>query len=407
MLALLCTVALVVGYLGTVITQTITFAARQFGASDASQGVTLAAVRAGVLGSVVLMAMADRQGRRKLLLGSAAAGCVTCVLGAVSTGLWTLGVGQAISRGFSTTAVVLLTVLAAEEMPAGARAYAVGVMTLTGALGAGTAVWALPLADLGENGWRILYVIPLLYLPLLLYVWRRLPESRRFAEHHVESRVSGHLARLRLLAATFFLTSVFSQPASALQNEFLRSERGFAASRISLFVLATSTPGVLGILIGGRLADTVGRRRVATVAVVGGSVATVCSLLSHGWPMWVWAVGAVVLGAAAVPTLGVFGPELFPTSLRGKANGIIQLIAVAGSSVGLISAGVMSDHIGLGRAMAVLLVAPLLVGGLLLVAYPETAAIELEVLNPEDADPGGPPGAAPLGGEGGRYAPGP
>jgi len=383
-LGLLCSVAVVVGYLGTVITQTITFAASQFGSTDASQGFTLAAVRAGVLGSVALVALADRKGRRKLVVGSAAAGCLTCVLGAVSTSLWTLGISQAVSRGFATTAIILLTVIAAEEMPAGARAYAVGVMTLTGALGAGMAVWALPLADLGPGGWRILYVLPLVYLPLLLHVWRRLPESRRFAVPHVESKVATHISRLRLLAVTFFLTSVFSQPASQLQNEFLRSERGFAAARISLFTLATGTPGFFGIVIGGRLSDTRGRRVVAAVAVVGGALGTVASYLSHGWPMWAWGVASVMLGAAAVPTLGVFGPELFPTSLRGKANGIIQLIAVAGSSVGLIAAGAMSDHIGLGRAMAVLLVAPFLVGGLLLVAYPETASIELEVLNPED-----------------------
>ena len=389
-LGLLCTVAVTAGYLGTVLTQTITFAASQFGADDARQSFTLAAVRAGVLGSVVLMALADRKGRRKLLIWSAAGGCVTCVLGAFSTNLLTLGLSQGISRGLSTTVVILLTVVAAEEMPAGARAYAVGVMTLTGALGAGMAVWALPLADLSADGWRILYVLPLLYLPMLLFVWRRLPESRRFAEPHVETTVSSHFPRLRLLAVTFFLTSVFSQPASQLQNEFLRSERGFAASRISLFVLATGTPGFFGIVIGGRLSDTRGRRVVATVAVIGGAVCSVGSFLTHGWPMWAWAVTATVLGAAAVPTLGVFGPELFPTSLRGKANGIVQLIAVAGSSVGLISAGIMSDHIGLGRAMAVLLVAPFLVGVLLLLAYPETASVELEVLNPEDEHPAAP-----------------
>jgi hypothetical protein len=47
----------------------------------------------------------------------------------------------------------------------------------------------------------------------------------------------------------------------------------------------------------------------------------------------------------------------------------------------------MSDRMGFGRAMGVLLVAPFIVGGLLLVAYPETASVELEVLNPEDQLP--------------------
>ncbi len=388
-LGLLCSVALVAGYLGTVLTQTVTFAAEQFGDDQTAQSATLAAVRVGVLGSLVLVALADRWGRRRLLLGTAVAGCLATSLGAVAPNLIALGLTQAVSRGFATAVVVLLTVVAAEEMPAGARAYAVSVMTLTGALGAGMAVWLLPVADLGPGAWRMLYVLPLVYLPLLAYVGKRLPESRRFEASHVEAPVAGHGGRLRLLAATFFLTSVFSQPASQLQNEFLRHDRGFSATTISLFILVTSTPGFLGIVIGGRLADTRGRRVVASVAVSVGALATVASFLSHGWLLWAWAAVGVLFGAAAVPSLGVYGPELFPTSLRGRANGVIQLVAVAGSSLGLLAAGVMAGHIGLGRAMAVLVIAPLLVGALVLVALPETAHLELEVLNPEDRSPEG------------------
>ena len=73
-------------------------------------------------------------------------------------------------RGVTTAATLLLAVIAAEEMPAGSRAYAISVMTMTGALGAGVAVWALPLADLDVRAWRILYLIPLIGLPVVLHV---------------------------------------------------------------------------------------------------------------------------------------------------------------------------------------------------------------------------------------------
>ena len=39
-------------------------------------------------------------------------------------------------------------------------------------------------------------------------------------------------------------------------------------------------------------------------------------------------VGAI-LAAMTVPALGVYGPELFPTALRAKANGLITLGSVA------------------------------------------------------------------------------
>jgi MFS family permease len=98
-----------------------------------------------------------------------------------------------------------------------------------------------------------------------------------------------------------------------------------------------------------------------------------------------------MIGAATVPALGVYGPELFPTSLRGRANGIIAILGVTGSVIGLLLAGFLSDRWnGLGPALALLSIGPALMAVLVLVAYPETAHRELEELNPEDRlDPDG------------------
>jgi MFS family permease len=130
---------------------------------------------------------------------------------------------------------------------------------------------------------------------------------------------------------------------------------------------------------------------VGAVGVAGGTLFTVAMVLAGGWPMWALSVLGAVVGAATVPALGVYGPELFPTSLRGRANGIIAVLGVTGSVIGLVVAGLLSDRWdGLGPALAVLSIGPLLMAVLVLVAYPETAHRELEDLNPEDlAGPGG------------------
>ncbi len=388
-LGLLCTVALVGGYLGTLISQTITFAIDEFGSSKTAEGTTLAAVRVGVVLSLVLVATADRRGRRRMLLGSTAASCVTAAFGAVAPNLVMLGVTQTLSRGLSTTAVLLVGIVAAEEMPKGSRAYAVSVMAMTSALGAGISLWALPLADLHVRGWRILYLIPLLGLPVLGLVGRHLPESRRFVAPHPDTPVvSGHGRRLWVLAASFFLISSFTAPASQLLNDFLREERGFSAGRVALFVALTSTPGAIGIVVGGRMADVRGRRLLVAVGVAVGAVLTTLSFATAGWTMWAWNLVGTIFAAAAVPALGVYGPELFPTGSRGRANGIIQLVSVSGSALGLVIAGVIADRTGsFTDAMQVLLVGPLVVVVLVLTLFPETARRELEELNPEDVPP--------------------
>jgi hypothetical protein len=47
----------------------------------------------------------------------------------------------------------------------------------------------------------------------------------------------------------------------------------------------------------------------------------------------------------------------------------------------------VSDHYGLGKALAVLAIGPLALAILVLRWFPETAHVELETLNPDDAAP--------------------
>ena len=174
-LGLLACIQVVDGYLGTVITQTITFAADEFDRSDTAQGATLAAVRLGVLVALAVVVLADRRGRRRLLMGTATLAVLVTALGAFSPGLWFLGSSQMVARGLTTGMGILIGVFAAEELPRGSRAYGVSMLALAAALGAGMAVWVLPLADLGEKGWRIVYLVPLLALPGLAAAGSRFP----------------------------------------------------------------------------------------------------------------------------------------------------------------------------------------------------------------------------------------
>jgi MFS family permease len=384
-LGLLLSFALVAGYLGTVITQTVTFAADEFDSGRTAQAGALATTRAGVLGAIVLTALADRVGRRRMLGLTAVAGCAVTATGALAPSLGALTFSQVLARSLFGALVVLIAIVSAEEMPAGSRAYAYSLLTMTGGLGAGVCLWLLPVADLDERAWRLLYVFPLLFLPLVVAVWRRVPETRRFARPHVEAPVAGHGRRFWLLAGTGALLAIFGAPATQLQNEFLRDERGFSAARVSLFTMATATPAGLGIIVGGRLADLRGRRRVAAVGIVGGASLSLLQFALSGWGMWAWAAAGSVLAGLVTPSFGVYRSELFPTSLRGRMGGVVEGLWLIGSAAGLLAVGAMVDA---GRsyaeAFAIVAVAPLVGAVVVLAGFPETARRSLEDINPED-----------------------
>ena len=403
-LGLLCTVQVVDGYLGTVLTQTLTFAADEFGHGNTAQGNVLAAVRVGVLIALATVALADRHGRRRLLLASGVGSCVVTAVGALSPGLWFLGATQLVARGLSTALGILIVILAAEEMPARSRAWAMSVLVLCAGLGSGMAVWVLPVADLNTAAWRIVYVVPLVGVAVIAWVGRRLPESRRFESASggrsprdgvlTGSKVDAEAAarqrrRLVLLAASAFLILMFAAPASGLRNDFLKDERGFSAASISLFTLVTNTPVGIGILAGGYLADRRGRRPTGAAGLVLGAVLAAWGYFTNGAALWLLSLAGGVLGAIAVPALAVYGPELFGTHRRGRSNGLITTVGVAGSALGLIVAGWLSDALGgrLGPALALLAIGPLIVAVLVMWKFPETAGQELEDLNPEDLNP--------------------
>lgn len=384
----LATLSFVIGYVSGLIGQTMTFAAEEFDAGSTAQGVVLSGVRLGGFLAVGLSVLADRRGRARLLLLSVVISVLATVGGALTPHIVGLGVSQAVSRGATTAAAALVGVVLAEEMPKGARAWALGQVTLAGGAGFIPLLILLPLADLGEQAWRILYAVPLLVLPPLLYHIRRVPETRRFAQSHREVPVSDRLSRFWLVAGLLILLNVFAAPTSQFRNEFLRDERAFSATSISIFVAVSGGLAAIGVVTGGRLAEKWGRRTVGAGAAIGSAVGITASFILGGPAMWLTTTIGLIVSAALVPTAGVYGAELFPTSLRGSANGTAGALAMGGSVVGLLTVGTLADRIGsFGPAVALVGIAPVLAGVLILTRFPETARTELEDLNPEDKAP--------------------
>ena len=203
-------------------------------------------------------------------------------------------------------------------------------------------------------------------------------------------RSSRRLASVALLVG---LIALQSNPARQLRSDFLRSQRGFDGDQLALFGLLTNAPGIFGVILGTLVSDRRSRRIVISVALLALAVGDAGIYRSHGSAIWLWAMLASLLGAAALPGLGILAAELFPTAIRSTANGFTSFATRVFGFIGLLVVSLTADRYfggDEGKVVSTLSISLVLAVIVLWVATPETARKELEELNPEDSIVGKP-----------------
>jgi MFS family permease len=393
LLATVCALAAAATYGSSLLSQNIDYVGHSFGASNRALGTALAVSRVGVLIALVASAMADRRGRRTLMLIAIAGVCLANGVAAAAPNLAVFTIGQTLMRGFANTALIVAGIAVIEEAPDGARAYSLALLGLAGGFGYAFGVVLLPLSDLGREAWRISFALSAATILLLPSFARHLAETRRYAGLAARDAKRGRVGevfdpsyggRLGVLVVSSFLFSIFAAPSSQFTNRYLADSRGFSGLDITIFRAVTQgLPGVAGVVIGGRLAETRGRRPVAATALFTGTLAQMVFFLYGSAALWVSSSAAIVLGGIATPALRAFNGEMFPTEIRGTANAFLLVAGVAGSAVGLVLSGILSDRIGLGSALALTGIASL-VASLFVLRLPETAARSLDEVSPSE-----------------------
>ncbi|MEL6890776.1 MAG: MFS transporter [Actinomycetota bacterium] len=391
-IGLLAAASMTAAFVNTLFTQTAEFAADDFGVGSAGIGNAGAVVRAGIVFALPAAFLADRIGRRRVAVWLAVLAPVLSVLGAAAPSFEVLTATQALARPMGIALAFVIGVIAAEEMPRNTRAYAISVMAMAAGFGAGVAVMSLRLADVGEGGWRLVYLVAAIWCIVAVDLARRLPETRRFLAHQPEQSQPRRATspdfrrRLALLAAVAFGGNVFVAPASFFQNSYLEDVRGFSGGMIGLFSIVVGTPAGIGLIIGGRIADQRGRRAVIATALPLSVLAVLAAFTYGGWLLWLSSFFAATLGAMVYPAMVVYRSELFPTANRTRASAFITTSALLGGIGGLIATGQLIDRgWSYPSVMSMLAIGQLVVTVLVVAFYPETAHRELEELNPEDA----------------------
>jgi predicted MFS family arabinose efflux permease len=386
-LAALCLITLLWSYGGgtlSLLSLTLPYAADVYSVENRELATGLAVVRAGVLLALVLGPLADRFGRRRLVIGAAAAHCVLAGALGLAPSFDLYITGHLVLRCIDTALGIAIAVLVAEIVSPGSRAVALSLVGLAAGGGIVLAVMSLPLAAAGRAGFASVYLLQLLAIPAILHAARYVVESPRFLRHADEPHryrevVRGiYRRRLVLIGSTTFLAAAFTAPTLEFTTRYLDDAHGFSSFEIVFFLAVTGLPSFPMLILGGRLSDTASRKAVGIPLVGASALAYAGFYLASGWLIWPFALGGAMLGSAGGAALAPYASELFATRMRSEAQTLTLAMGVTGSAIGLAIVSLLSDPLGLGPSISVLAVLPLVGLAIVALAFPETARRELE-----------------------------
>ena len=307
------------------------------------------------IGGLVIGSYSDRAGRRPaMILSFAMMGCAIITL-ALTPSYASIGIAAPIIviiarmvQGFSLGGEVGPTTAYLRESAApDRRALAVSwqpasqqIAATAGALVGTVLAQVMTEADLTSYGWRIAFLLGAACLPFGLYLRARLPETVDLSESAVERakgkrfRIIKDNGRIILLALLILASGTISTYVTQYMTTYAENTLHVATELAFVTSVVANGLGIAGALLGGWLADRVGRWPV----MVWPQLATL--LLTY--PVFLW----IVETRSAMSLLGGFGflsligsipytafyvalTEGLPQNIRGGALATVYAIAIA------------------------------------------------------------------------------
>ncbi|HUN99317.1 MAG TPA: MFS transporter [Bradyrhizobium sp.] len=307
------------------------------------------------IGGLVIGSYSDRAGRRPaMILSFAMMGCAIITL-ALTPSYASIGIAAPIIviiarmvQGFSLGGEVgPTTAYLMESAAPDRRALAVSwqpasqqIAATAGALVGTVLAQVMTEADLTSYGWRIAFLLGAACLPFGLYLRARLPETVDLSESAVERakgkrfRIIKDNGRIILLALFILASGTISTYVTQYMTTYAENTLHVATELAFVTSVVANGLGIAGALLGGWLADRVGRWPV----MVWPQLATL--LLTY--PVFLW----IVETRSAMSLLGGFGflsligsipytafyvalTEGLPQNIRGGALATVYAIAIA------------------------------------------------------------------------------
>ncbi len=358
------------------------------GLSGTSLGIGLAIIRLASLLALPLASMADKRGRRRVILTCTAAGLIITALAGASPSYWFFVVIFAAGRPLLSATTSIAQVIASEETSSKDRANAIAMVAAGYAMGAGAIAIFNDVAS-KVIGFRWLFFAALVPLIALPFIARMIREPDRFVNaappkitrnSAIRALSPQYRARLLIILILSFAVSWLTGPADTFVFLYAESFLHMAVSSVTALILIAGIVGLAGLLMGRWLADHMGRRVTSMVALM---AMTAFGILIYSGTKLGMITGyemAIFSGGMFSAPAGTFILEQFPTPIRAAVSGWQVATGVIGAAAGLFVFGIVA-HIGHRFSIAAYLLFPgVAVIALLFLLLQETKGKEPEEL---------------------------
>lgn len=331
-------------------------------------GVAGSVIFAGSFGSFMLLLLADRWSRRKVMGLTVAGFTAATALTAVSSGVVDFVTYQFIARVFIGAEIVLATFIVVETLPPRRRGRGLAVLSASETAGQALAGAGFLLVVLAPVSWRVLYLVGGVAFVLLART-AVLPSGVSTARRVPLSDVP----RRWIVGASLlgFLFSIFPGAVGMFASTIVLEEWGWSLQSLNPAYLVLWASAASGFFAAGRLMDGWGRKPTAALFFTGTAGAAffgLGALTEPGRAVGLAAMLFFLLGSSA--TLLALTTEPFPERVRGRVGAIVRTATVAGTAVapGLVAlllgvTGSVATAVaatGVGLLVAVVAVAALL-----------------------------------------------
>jgi DHA1 family multidrug resistance protein-like MFS transporter len=302
--------------------------------------------------------MADRYGRKLMVLRSAFAISVCTVLMGLVLNVWQLLGARALMgvfAGFSAASVVLI----ASQVPQRKLASSLGLMSTAQLVGSLMGpVLGGALADLTGSYRLPFYVAGALSMTAFFLAWWLVPESfsppktapeRRSVFASMRLLVSnGAMAALVVVLLLTQFATMSVQPVVTLYVQDILGDRPDLATLSGVALSVTGLAGIFAVPLLSRAADRYGEKRLVMLALAGAALMTAPQAFTHHYLVFVaerFGLGLFV--GSIVPITNALIGRLTPPEERGFTYGMTSSAYFLGNSMGPITGGAVAAFIGL------------------------------------------------------------